>query len=366
MKIRLQLFFALLMIVMSCASPYKSYDRGNFEKAYDGILRNLERGAKNRKDQTLLNKSFQEILSNYQTDFAINMRSVDIRDWERAYREGEELILKYLRGQRWLDSDFVSVMDIINDQQDTLASDIAQTYISTGDELIRDYERLGDKFLAQEAHASFISAAEYSEVDEELKERIAYALDAGTIFILFEAEAWDLEYAWEIDNKFQRLGAFSQDYVQVFFEDPVERPDCHVKIVFNRLDIDDSEKLQTDNYSKEVVDRYETVTDSTGRKHQEPVYKTVSASVECDVRVRNYTWEARSAVDIFGNYCDYSPRSFQAEYEMEARTYRTNGDSRALPEDLEQLEDIEFEFSDREIVSNLIDEIYSQLTRQYF
>lgn len=358
--------FIILFVVASCASPSKNFEKGNYEKAYEGFLRDLEKGSNNRKDRNLLNRSFEEMLRQSQTQSELAYRKGQLKDLERLFKDTEDLIMDYTKGKPWLDIDFSNTMKGIIAQQDTLAMDLADAFEDLADENMRSYSQRGDKLLAQQAHFDYIKAAEYGGHSERLDQRIEESLIAATIHILFEADSWDLNLGWTIDNRFQQLEYQSGKFVQVYYEDLVDIVDCHVDIEFNRIDKRENERRTTDNFSKEIIEKYEEYTDSTGTVVKKPIYKTINASVECLIRTMSYNWDARAKINFLNNYCDYSARNFTSQYVLESKRYFIKGDERALPDNMKNLKDQEYAYNENKVVELLLDDIYKQVENHFF
>lgn len=366
MKMNKLFILGLLVFIFSCASPHKNFEKGNFDKAYLGMVKEFEKGNINRKDRNILNKSFSEMFGQNITDSEINLRSDDPRDWEKVYHDSEDLIFNYLKGKRWLDIEFAQTIDKLDIEQDSLRMDIAMAYRQYGNDFMLEYDLRGDKRIAQDAHRNYVKMAEYSNEDDDIIQLLDESLAAATLNILVQADAWDYQYRWRIDNKFQRIENESKNYRQVYFEDIIDQIDCLVRLDFNALDIDDSKSTTTDNYSKDIVDRYETVVDSSGTKTQKPIYRTVKASVRCVTKTKTYRWQARTLIDFMDNYCDYKPSNFSTNFIIDAKSYSHSGDERALPDNVKDLKDEAFAIKEKDIIEDMIDDIFDQFRNRYF
>jgi hypothetical protein len=351
---------------MACASPQKNFEKGKFDKSYEGALKDLEKGSADRKVKTLLNKSFAKMLSQHTTDYELYMRSSEIQDWEEAYYKSEDLIDNYIRGKRWLNSDFDKPMADLEVEQDSLAYDLAKNYYDLANGAFDQFEIRGDKKIAQDAHQYFVKAAKFDPAIPEISDLISMSLDAATVHILVEADAWDFSHEWDINRQFKKIENESQGYRRVYFEDNLNNVDCHIEIDFNSLDVNISSNSNTENFSKEIIERYETVTDTSGVSVKKPVYKTVSGGVRIKTETKKYNWEARAKVDVFNNYCNFNNSRFNSDYVLEIKSYDVFGDERAIPDNYKNIKNEVFPKNDDNIIDKMISEIYEQFRRQYF
>jgi hypothetical protein len=244
--------------------------------------------------------------------------------------------------------------------------DLAEAYKILGDDRMKEYELYGNKEFARDAHEAYSSLEEFDRGQYDVYSLMDMSLQAATIHILLEADSWDYNHRWRIDNKFRYIENESRNYRKVFFEDLPEIVDCHLRVEFNKLDVDEALQTTRDNFSKDIVDSYESYTDSTGTKHEKPIYKTVNASVKCETTIKTYNWEARVEVDFIRNYCDFHSSNYRAEYELESKRYAVTGDERALPEEMKDLKDIEEDIKEERIIDDMIDSIFKKVQRDYF
>ncbi len=356
----------IVSLLYSCASPHKNFEKGNYDKAYSGVLKELEKGSKSRKDKNILNKSFDSMLRQEMTDTELHMRSSDVRDWERVYSSHEKLIKDYIKGKRWLNNDFSEIMQKIEIDQDTLALNIADAYILDGNSLMNNYNLNGNKGIAKEAHKLFLRAQKYGYYEDELIKLTLESLNAATIYTLVESNSWNPLMKGKIDSRFREIERESNIYFQVLYNDSPNYVDCYIGLHFNDLDIKDSRNITTDNYSKEIVDSYKTYIDSSGVKQSIPNYKTIKASVKCITELKIYRWNARVRIDRKFNYCDHHPQTINVKYEMVSKTYSIQGNREALPDNLKNLKNEYFPINERQVIENLLDDLYKQFKREYF
>jgi len=359
------LVLLLSVFILSCASPQKNFEKGNFGKAYKGALSELEDG-KRGKNKSILNRSFNEMLKAHQTEYNLIMRDADIQDWEQAFNKRENLIVDYLKGERWLDDDFNVPMDKITDANNELSDNIGKEYELMGNDAMALYSTNGDKRIAQDAFRFYNKMAEYDPNNSMLNTYINQSLEAATVHILFDADVWDFRYQYDIDRKFKNLENQSDGFIQIYFEENIPHADCMVEIDFNDLDVRVRQESNVQEFTEQIQDGFETVTDTSGRVRKEPIYKDVSGSVTTTTEYKEHYWEVRVKTNSYTNFCDFRSKNFDSLITLERNTYRLSGDERAIPSRFKNQRDEEFRDDEDDVAEDLIDDLYNQIVRYYF
>lgn len=355
----------MVFLISSCASPQKSFNKGDYDKAYKSALKILKKGKKSRKDLTTLNKSFEQILNREQGKIADYNRSDVIEDWEEAYGLYDGLLDKYEEGKNYLDNDFDATMDIVYEEQERLRLDIGDSYFNLGELQLEAYAESGNKLAAQEAYYLYTKAAEYGHTDPLLSERQAYAQTEGVITVLVIAEErWGISFAYDIDREFSRVERRSQDFKEVLYERRVDA-DCTIEIEFSDLDRRVRDNRSNQTYREEVQDGFETRQDTSGTTTQVPRYVTVSAQVTTIREEISFEWTARARIFGDRDYCrEYRERTFRAEEVLVNEIYEIRGDTRAVPR---EFQDSRYDNRrEEEIIRELIEELYDDFERAYF
>jgi len=359
----LLLLFAVAII--SCASPQKNFEKGNFQKAYTGALKDLENG-KRGKNKSILNRSFNEMLKAHQTEYDLIMRDADINDWENAFYKRDDLIVNYIKGKIWLDDDFDPPMNEISNENELLSMDIATEYELLGNEAMAEFETNRDKRLAQKAWAFYNKLAQFDPENKNLSTYINRSLEAATVHILFDADAWDFKYEYDIDRKFKNIERKSEGFIQVYFEKNIPHADCMVEIDFNDLENTIRRETNVQDFTERIEDGYKTVKDTSGRVSKVLMYKEVNGSVTRTTEFKEYYWEVRVKSNVYSNYCDFRSRNFESSITLERNKYRLSGDDRAIPSRFKNKRDEEFKDNEDDVVDDMIDDLYDQIVRYYF
>lgn len=358
-------FFLLFLFLMSCASPQKSFNKGDYAKAYKSALKNLKKGKKNRKDKTILNKSFQQIYDEKQADIASLMGSSFIEDWELAYKEYGELIDYYDDGRQYLDDKYSIKMKFVDEDSKKLGDDIALSYYELGLDQMALFRESNNKLHAQDANVYFQKVVAYGGAQADLDALLQVSYEQGIVQILVEAYApFEQRYNWEIDRQFSDIERESSGFYVYSYERVLTEPDCSMQIDLSSIDrrVDEDRNFQT--FTEQIQDGYDSRTDTSGVTTRVPRYIDVQGQVTTISENITYRW--RAAVSFRGNreYCDFRSRNFEAEEIVRNERYELSGDQRAIP-DRYNRDNYSSEDQD-DIVDELLDDLYRDIRRSYF
>jgi len=355
----------IFFLLLSCASPQKSFNKGDYDKAYKLALKNMKKGKKSRKDQTILKKSFNEIMKRQQAVYADYNDSDIIEDWEKAYHSYDDLLEKYDEGKAYLDNDIDMTMVQIEQDLEQLGRDIADNYYSLGEMRIEAFEETKDKLEAQEAYHLYRKSEDYGKDDAELEDKIDYALEQGMLIVLVIAEErWGGRFAYDIDREFRQVEREGRDFTEVIYERNNLDADCTLEVEFSDIDRRVRDSRDTRSFSEQIQDGTESRQDTSGNTIQVPRYITVSADVTITREEVTFRWQARARAYGDRRYCDYRDRTFTAEESLVNELYDIRGDTRAVPSEFRNSR-----YDNRreeDLIDDLIEEIYRDFERAYF
>ena len=329
------------------------------------MLSELEKGKSSRKSLTQFNQSFSEMMYAFDTKRQQVTRGQNISEYKDLHADAEWLIGEYIKGKRWLDDRFDKSAEDLMRFQDTLGADIYAFYLEEAEIALDRFKTTGDKEFSRDAVESIEDALDYGEESFTIDSIYQYAFDNAIEFVLVESEAWDLGLKWGIDRRFEDIERRSRKFREIIYEKNTERVDCHILAQFGQVDVDVLDRVQTDNYSKDIVVRYETYKDTSGVEYQKPIYETITASVECSIRTKVYSWEMQCQIDRVLNYCNFRPNLFRTERVFEAKAFRSFGDERALPEEMKNLKDINFSIDEKDVLNEMVDDLIDQFENYY-
>jgi len=364
---RIYCFYILILIIpFACSSPQKSFDKGNYEKAYKGALKEFKKGKRSRKAKTLMNKSFEELIKEKSNEAEKYLASDVIEDWEVAYREYDDLLDLYYDGKAYLDQSYVNRMQKMEDSTNELQSDIALNYHDLGQMSMHEYEDTYSKLAAQDAFRYFEKTKAYDADFEDIDMKLRDAYDKAVVVMLVEADApFEVSYSWEIDQRFSDIENESRDFYLLRYERNLTSVDCVMEIDFASLDVSRRESSNSETFSREIEDGYDTKVDTSGNTTRIPRYRTIRGTVTTIAENLNYRW--RVAVNIQGDreYCDFDNRYFDAEELIVNERYELSGDREAIPDRYKQRPDNRTVRED-DVAEELIDELYRDIVRYYF
>lgn len=364
MKKYLQLLI-VTMFITACSSPQKSFEKGNYKKAYRAALKNIKKGKKSRKDRTILNRSFNELIKQKSDIAETHLNSDIIEDWERGYAEYEELIDLFYDGKVYLDEDFDRQMAVIETSNDALGKDLAINYFELGNMSMEGFMDTYNKGYAQEAFAYYTKTRHYDDGYARIDSLLDDAFNKGVILILVEADApFERSYEWEIDRKFSDIERESSGFNQIVYEGMVEA-DCVLEIDFSSLDRDIRESRSVENFQERTEDGYETRVDTSGNTIKETKYRNIEGTVTTIAESISYSW--RVAVNVRGNrgYCDFRNRNFNEEVTVVNERYQLSGDDRAIPSRYKR-DNNSRDVDEDDMVEDLLDELYREISNYYF
>jgi len=354
----------LILLMASCASPQKSFSKGNYEKAFGQALKNLQKGSKNRKDRTILNSSFEEILESKKQVIARANKSSMIEDWEVAYEDFQELLGYYDEGHRYLSDDLDEEMKKMETERDQLKNEIAENYFLLGEDAYEAYNDSYDKLDAQDAYGFYEKALMYGSDDSVIGPKMDQAWEWGVINILVVADQrFGFSYDWDIDREFSQAERQSSGFVVFNYEKNEENADCVLEVVLAdpARQIRDSRSVTT--FSERIEDGYDTRVDTSGNTIRVPRYITVNGTVTTIREDITFIWEARVQPSGDRQLCDYQSRTIEAEERVTYEYYEWSGDNRAIPEQYKNNRNDPPR--ENEVIDDLIEELYDEFEQYY-
>ncbi len=365
MRLSICLGIFLYVFISACSSPQKSFDKGDYEKAYKSALKNIKKGKKSRKDKVLLNKSFNELVKQKSNEAERYLRSNDLGDWEMAYLEYDDLLDLYYDGKVQLDNSHDARLAIIQREQDTLGVDIARNYYELGSMSMDGYYEEYNKAYAQDAFLYYEKTALYDADYPAIDSLREDAFDLAVVNVLVEVNApFERIYEWEIDRRFSDIERESEGFYEISYERNLTNVDCTLEVDFSSIDSYASEDRSAQRFSEEIEDGYETRVDTSGNSTRVPLYRTVTGEVTTIREILTYRW--RVAVSVFGSrdFCDFRNRNFETQEETFRERYEISGDRRAIPSGYESSRG---DFDDEDdIVDEMIDDLYREISNYYF
>ena len=361
-----RLLILLSFYVVACASPQKSFENKNYDKAYKQSLKALEKGKSVNQNQRILEASLSQILKVERNRANALSDSKQAEDWIAAMDIQEQLLDKISESRPYLGNRNEVIYDSLTVQNRQLRERLHLEFKGRGQQKLDKALTTGKKFYAQEAHRDFKQAKIYRIADPELDSLIEEAYKNSVVNYYVETDpGFNISYNWEIDRQFEDLEREKGTYYRIFYEKTADDIDCALRIYFDRLDFDERQDSETMDFEKEVIDSYETVTDTSGNTTEEPVYITVEGEVEKITRQKIATWSVHVNVNATTINCELGSRDFEESFISEIIEVKWRGDERAIPEKWKDYDSEDFMKED-DMGEELLEIIYDRILDYYF
>lgn len=365
---QLILFLLLPLFLATCTSPREAFENQDYEKAYRLALASLNKGKGGKEERSVLKRSLKNILELEGAESRRLAGSERPESWEEALEINYRLQERVREASAFLpDKAFEKESKTLLQQAEGLGKQLYGHFFAEGREGLSRATATGLKEYARLAHGAFTKARQYAETPSPaLDSLIQEAYKKGVAYYWVKIDMpFDVIYSWEADQVFSDLEDQSGDFLRVSFNEPISNADCIMEIRFSSLDTDIREEVGDEDFNREVIVDYETVTDTAGNETRTPVYGTVEGNVLIITRTKTVEWEAEAAIDALTPNCNLSSQGFSATTRSIAREVRTSGDERAIPEEYLDAPQEGFREED-DMVEDLLEDLYEQVVRAYF
>ena len=352
MKIKTCIFLSLLLII-SCASPKKLYEKGKYFKAFDSVLNEIEDGKKDRKNLVLLNKSFAKMIDLARDEMKVLEDGYKINELRDNFDQYEKVDSRYEKGRQYLDDANKEKYVGFNQEKVQLVED---TYLE-GKDLMAYFEESNRKLDARNAYYHFELVRENSNAYDDIESLLREAKEKAIILYNIDADLdSDFSYQWDVDRRFDDLEG-EEGFYKIVYDYSEGSEDCRVELDFARLDIDEKENESKKSYTVQVIDGYETKTDTSGNTVEVPIYKDVSGTVILTIVTKTVSWRIDLELLKSNQNCDLKERRFRESVEDKIEIVRLEGDQRAIPDEYKNRTNEKLEDTD-DMVDDLLDKLY--------
>ena len=360
--------FAVVLLLFGCASPRKSFEKGDYEKAFETTLTKAKNNKASQQDFKILYESLRFMVGQKMEEIRVAEQSNNPKELEYGLSLVKELKEHISEAKRYSELNFDENILELDDKEAEFSEILYGHYYKSGLYLLKRGERENNKPYVQNAFLDFEKAREF-QTTIALDSLQAIALEKGLIHINVGASAtFALEFDWEIDQVFDDIEWESDQFTKITYDDFGESEDCNIDVRFQDLGIlTNDEIVEQNEYQQRVIVDYQTFTDSSGTR-EEPIYGTVYASLS----VRRFTKLAVADVSIyidgFGPNCQLEGTSFTRRLDAVVEEIRITGDERAVPAEYQNQPYRSFGDlpNDSQLMEELLQEIYSEFVRHYF
>ncbi|NNE26915.1 MAG: hypothetical protein HKN09_08730 [Saprospiraceae bacterium] len=366
MKYLKSVFIYSTLCCIACSSPQKSFEKGNYERAFNGALTELDKKDNSRQNKVLLNKSFEELIYHNEKENYKLVQSGLIENLEVVHANNLDIIDKYHNAKRYLNPVYDTIASDFVNRNDLLRENIALAYWDEGNTLMDVYNSTGDKFKAQDANFNYTKAYDYNIGYEAIDSLLDVSFAAGLIHVLVETNVWDMNYSWRVDNTFKNLIHLSRGFNQVHYENMISIADCRIDVSFNNIEVIENTTRETQQFTREIEDGYTTKVDSSGNTHRILNYITVRGEGVKEITTWTYNWRVRSTVRQLSPFCQMNNRHFDERGEIRHVRYDVTGDVRAVPEEYQNVTFFNRSTEEEKLINRMIDDIYDDFVQYYF
>ena len=361
MKYQFTPFLLAIFILFSCKSAKDFYQEGRFDKALESLDKKAAKGELSRDERNLYVDAFNDWTEAENKKLDTYYASHEYKDWKKGLKSLDGLEDKQNKIKRYKQLKNQELIFIGIDQWRTDFNQVLLTYHQTNiDNYFGLFEQKGDKSNMINAYNQVQDLKKYSKDKLHIDSLQEICLNLGHRYFSVQIKNNTFGNFFEFNNQFENNINLYNDKWSTFSN--TGNADTDYEIIISLEDIDQredaSENRQT--YSRQVIDRYETQTDTAGNSTEIPIYENISAEVN-EVR-REYIAQGRAvAVIIWRND---NRRVFSEDYRLDERDgdtkyYLVSGNQDAVPDNinLETFSINNYDYDD------LVEEVLERLAR---
>lgn len=360
------LFTCFLGLLLSCATPQKSFEKGNYKKAYATSLKKVKNRKANSSDKRILLESLRRIVEENMAFINANEHSDSPRDLKETLKMINSTQSKINEVKQYTKIEFDESLLELDDKEAEITDVLYNHFFNGGLYLLKEAKNGGQKVSAQEAYARFVEAEEYRP-SNELDSLKKVAVETGLMKYQVNADApFAMTFDWEIDRVFGEIERESHLFLEVNYDRFGSDADCQIEVEFRNLEIFETRNITNQmEFQEEVILRYETVTDTSGTR-EIPVRGTVYATLRVTEFTKSVITDVDIDIDSNSSDCNLRGNSFSRRFDAVVQENEITGDERAVPSQYRRYESREDLPRDNELVEELIREVYGEFLNLYF
>lgn len=342
----------------------KIAERGQHRATYDLALAESNAGFANEQTFSILKTATREVLGLTLRKMGQKVLSDQPEDWEASLVLAEDAKDLIDATTPYLPQHFDEDLILIADHRSTQRNRLYSHYLDSGEQFMDRYENSKLKKNARQAHRKYEYAKQFvDQTPDSLRQRLRSSYQLGTVIYNVDIAAFSLSsYSISLDWIFDDLEQ-KRTFKHLYFDDSFVEADCNIELDFDDPQIEDSEDDDEREYSKKVVERYETETDTSGNITEIPIYETVYGTVNEETTTRTIRLRLRLDIQFPDENCDLQETTFSRSTSRSITRTRTSGDERAIPERYRDSFGLDEEFDDEEMVEELVEELYEAVER---
>lgn len=355
-----------IVILAGCASPKKSFEKGDYEKSFSSALKKVKNRKATSSEKRILMESLRFIVSDNLTQIKLLERSKNPQELKEALNLINNTQSRITQVKKYTILEFDDDLLELDDKEAEITEVLYDHFYKSGLYHLRLSQTKNEKRLAQDAYLNFEEADKYrrSRKLDSLKD---VALENAIVNYRVHASApFAMSFEWEIERVFKNIENESSKFLNIEYDGFSSDADCEIEVAFRDLEIiDDRRVTGRQDFEEEIVLRYESVTDTSGTR-QVPVYGTVYASVTTVEYLKSAITDLYIDIDSNSRDCDLSGNSFSRRIDAVIEENEISGDERAVPSRYRTNQTINDLPRDNQLVEDLVIEVYEEFVRAYF
>jgi len=333
----LALLSTTILLQFACKSTQKLYEDGKYERVFNSLAGKASKAKLSSEEQSIFLRAIDDWTKDQSSNLNELLETREPKEWKSGLTDLKtiaELQDKFNSYPQIRSKDYAA-LDVsafkeefylrLYEYHDYFFNDFFEKYDESGDkgEIIRAYDELQEMRL-------------YGGEQYYLDSLEAVCLDLGHRNFVIDIDNRTVGNSYEFNTSFvNRIALYDNKWSTYHKSLADSLVDYVIKIDLVDINEDRRDVNRTQNYSREVVDGYETVTDTSGRSSQVPIYRTVSAQV--DEVGHTFIVQTRAEVSVYNHVTrsrDYGESYIKEAYEEVLRNYLRSGDTRAVPSNI--------------------------------
>jgi len=357
------LFFVVLL---ACASPQKSLQDGNYNKAFKASLNDMKKKNSDSDSKEILSSALTKMIEKEKENLEIIKLTNSIDSKKLALKNITKLQKKVNQAIPFTGDKFILVSEELTNDEEYFNFQLSDIYVQKGIAELVIYHETKQKAKAKKAYECFEKSKKYVPLTLELDSLSKNSLELAQVIYLIEVPTLrNTFHSREIKNKFDDLTSNDDRFRKIYFDtfDNVKNVDCKIEISLSSLDID-TEKSENSEEFKTDITTTETTTNSDGEEVEVESTTEVVAKVFTKEITKTAEWEVRISVAGTKN-CNVSDTRFTEDYSSNIVEMRYEGDERALPSKYKSGSDGDL-MSDNGMMKALLDKVYDEVEHHIF
>ncbi len=330
----LALFSTTILLQLACKSTQKLYEDGKYERVFNSLASKASKAKLSSDEQSIFLRAIDDWTKDQSNNLNQLLETREPKDWKNGLAELKtiaELQDKFDSYPQIRTKDYAALdVPAFKEEFYLRLYDYHQYFFN---DFFEKYDESGDKREVIQAYGELQEMHLYGGEQYYLDSLEAVCLALGHRNFVIDIDNRTVGNFYEFNTSFVNRIALYDDKWSTYHKSLADSLiDYVIKIDLVDINEDRRDINRTQTYSREIVDGYETVTDTSGRTTQVPIYRTVTAQV--DEVGHTFIVQTRAEVSVYNNVTrrrDYGETYIKEAYEEVLRNYLRSGDTQAVP-----------------------------------